>query len=63
LKRRDHNEPVIIDNTGFNVKYWSRYYIYEDFEKKCIENNVWVKKPEAVRKALIEIAYRIIFEK
>jgi hypothetical protein len=50
---------VIVNNTGFNVKYWARFSEVE-FVSQNIRQGVYKDRPEEDRRILLSQAYQLI---
>lgn len=50
---------VIVDNTGFNVTYWSRFNEAE-FVGQNIEHGVFKQYPEQDRRELLKQTFKLI---
>jgi hypothetical protein len=52
---------VIVDNTGFNVDYWSRFTEAE-FVNMNIKHGVFKQYPESGRRELLKQTYQLILD-
>lgn len=50
---------IIMDNTGFSVKYWGRYSL-EAFINENLQNGVYKKKVIETRIQLLTIVHQLI---
>lgn len=50
---------IILDNTGFNIEYWSRF-TESEFVEHGMQQKVFKQHSDEVRRELLKQAYQII---